>query len=407
MNPVYVDLHIHTSDNPNILNTKYDVDLLLSNVKHHSQGAEFLISLTDHNVINKTAYLNLVNKTKNVLLGVELHVKNYENMSPYHCHIYFNLPINEHYIDIINRKLSKLYPNKDYSQLEDHVYISHIIRDFDDYDFILLPHGGQSHKTFDKSIPREEIFDTTLEKSIYYNIFDGFTARNNKGLERTIEYFERLGIKEFVNLITSTDNYNPASYPNAKDDNASSFIPTWMFAYPTFDGLRLSLSEHSRLKYCHEKPEFWSEYIRKIYITNECIDIDVQLTPGLNVVIGGSSSGKTLFVDTLYRKIKHEDIKKEYKSFSLENLKIVNPSGQIPHYIHQNYITDLIHENSEKDIDEIQIIKDVFPGSHEINARISRELTNFYQDLHKLLECVENIQNSTFGAKSTIESAVN
>ena len=55
----------------------------------------------------------------------------------------------------------------------------------------MLPHGGQSHRTFEKSFPRNENinFDNALERNIYYNQFDGFTSRSNKGVEETEKYF--------------------------------------------------------------------------------------------------------------------------------------------------------------------------------------------------------------------------
>ncbi len=76
--------------------------------------------------------------------------------------------------------------------------IDKINNTFDNDDFLLLPHGCQSHRIFDTSIPEGVVFDTTLERSIYYNQFDGFTSRSNKGLENTLRYFDRLGISEFV-----------------------------------------------------------------------------------------------------------------------------------------------------------------------------------------------------------------
>jgi hypothetical protein len=118
---------------------------------------------------------------------------------------------------------------------------------FDSYEFVLLPHGGQSHSTFNDSIPKGVKLDNTLERNIYYNHFDGFTARSNTGLEKTQEYFKRLEINEFVNLVTASDNYSPQNYPNAKAKEAAPFVKTWMMALPTFNGLRLSLSESSRL----------------------------------------------------------------------------------------------------------------------------------------------------------------
>ena len=50
-------------------------------------------------------------------------------------------------------------------------------------------------------------------------------------MEKTHEYFDRLGIKDFVNLVTATDNYVPKNYPDCKAGKiASEFIPTWMLA---------------------------------------------------------------------------------------------------------------------------------------------------------------------------------
>lgn len=77
MNPVYIDVHIHTSENPDNLNQTYDVDTLFAKVRKQAQGMHALLSLTDHNVINKMAYLNALTKCGDdihLMLGVELHV---------------------------------------------------------------------------------------------------------------------------------------------------------------------------------------------------------------------------------------------------------------------------------------------------------------------------------------------
>ena len=56
MNPVYIDVHIHTSEDPDSLNQNYDVDTLFANVRRQAQGLHALLSLTDHNIINKQTY---------------------------------------------------------------------------------------------------------------------------------------------------------------------------------------------------------------------------------------------------------------------------------------------------------------------------------------------------------------
>ena len=113
MEPVFIDLHIHTSDNADELNEAYDLDLLQRKIEEVAEGSSYLISLTDHNTINKSVYLKAVQKFKHILLGVELHVRNYDQHKPYHSHIYFKLPqIDAPSIDGINAILDKLYPKK-------------------------------------------------------------------------------------------------------------------------------------------------------------------------------------------------------------------------------------------------------------------------------------------------------
>ncbi len=392
MNPIFVDIHIHTSDDPNNLDVNYPINLLVQKINAFTHNSDFLISLTDHNTINKEAYLAAIKLDINIILGVELHIKNYDNCPAYHCHIYFDLEqITTEIIDDLNVKLDKLYPEKVVEKLSPTIpTIQQVINEFDSYEFILLPHGGQSHATFDTSIPEGVRFDTTLEKSIYYNQFDGFTARGNSGLEKTQEYFTRLGINEFVNLITCSDNYNPNSYPHGKDQNP--FVPTWMLANPTFNGLRLSLSESSRLIYTDIKPEFWSEHIKSIKLEKDNIEIDAELTAGLNVVIGSSSSGKSLFVDSIHRNITSSTQSSIYlEQYEIDKAIVQNPSGMTPHFLSQNYIMSVVNNVSENKIDDIDIIKSVFPGDNEVKEQINRGLLSFKQDIQELIKNVKII----------------
>jgi hypothetical protein len=402
MNPTFIDIHIHTSENPDKLNFNYDVDALHRNVTRIAHGANTLISLSDHNVINEDAYLKALQKFPNMLIGCELHIRNYPNTPPYHCHILFGTPkIDSKTISKINESLITLYPQKVVENNDTKIpQIQDIIKAFEEYDFLILPHGGQSHSTFDISIPDGVVFDSSIERSIYYNTFDGFTARSNKGLEKTIEYFKRLGINDFVNLITCTDNYNPKKYPGPKTDESEEYVPTWMNSLPTFEGLRLALSESSRFSYQNDPPGRWSEYINSVHLSKPEIEIDVNLSEGLNVVIGGSSSGKTLFVDSLYCKIANDFEKNVYvhSKYPVEEIEVNNPSGLIPHYINQNYITKVVDtKNNETRIDNIEIIRTLFPDDKEVKLNIQRSLHEFRECLKELLSSIkeiDDIQNS-------------
>ena len=82
MKPVFLDFHIHTSDDPESLNSSYTVDALKSKIEEIADGSEYLISFSDHNTINKAAYLDAAQKIQNLLVGVELHIRNYDEAKP-------------------------------------------------------------------------------------------------------------------------------------------------------------------------------------------------------------------------------------------------------------------------------------------------------------------------------------
>ena len=397
MEAIYVDLHIHTSDNADNLNKNYNIDELLKNINKKANGRQALISLTDHNTINKDAYLKFINKNQKnikIILGTELHIKNHETKPAYHCHIYFDINnINDKEIDSLNEILDKLYPKKLVEKMDKSIpKIDKIINSFENYDFILIPHGGQNHATFETSIDPNSTCDETIERTIYYNQIEGFSARSNKGLEDTKEYLKKLGIGSFVNLITGSDNYNPTKYPAAKSDEASEFVPTWMYANPDFRGLKLALSEDSRLEYSINPTIDDYNIIKNIKLKNEKIDIDVELTQGLNVVIGESSSGKTLFVDSIMKKIKKEDNSNYEADFGVSEIEIEDALGAEPYYIEQNFITEKVKNNNE--LNMIPIVKDLFPEEEYKQELIDKELTNVKTIINDVLTNVKKVKKA-------------
>ena len=393
MKAIYTDLHIHTSNNSNSLNTKYDAEKLINKIKEFSNSDNLLISLTDHNRINKDAYLCLIDKV-NFLVGVELHIRNIDECVPYHCHLYFDLTGKEVSceIDKINKLLMDLYPNPMPSNTDKIPKIFDVVNKFNDYDFLVLPHGGQSHSTFDMSIPNDMVFDTTMEKTIYYNLFDGFTSRSDTGLDKTLSYFLRLGISEFVNLLTCSDNYNVDKYPQDKNSN-DNFVPTWIYASPTYDGLRIALSERTRLFYGLAPTTKFQEFISSCEQHNDKIDISVKFSEGLNVVIGNSSSGKTLLVDSIYKKIKNNDFAESVYNdeYSVSNIEVTNHSNITPHYFNQNYILEMTKANSSG-LENIEILRMVFPQDADVTTASDDNLTSLKKDIDTLINSVEQIE---------------
>ena len=113
MEAIYVDLHIHTSENADNLNKNYNIDELIKKIKQKAQGRKALISLTDHNTINKDVYFfdeptsNLDRESEEKIVNM---IDKYLRDKTY---------IIVTHRDSIKRLCNKHYVFKDYTMLEE------------------------------------------------------------------------------------------------------------------------------------------------------------------------------------------------------------------------------------------------------------------------------------------------
>lgn len=403
--PFYCDMHIHTYPDANHTEgATYDAATLLHNVRAKAQRHRAMISLTDHNTINYQAYEDTLAACGNdvvVVLGVELHVKS-NGPKPYHAHAYFNVPkIDRQTVEPLNTLLNRLYPNKLPSASDNIPQLSEILNCLREYEFLFLPHGGQSHSTFDNAVEKGELFDDVMMRSVYYNTFDGFTARSCSNVGNTESYFERIGINEFTSLLTGSDNYNPSRYPESKSGEAEPFTPTWIFSDPSFDGLRMALSEKTRLRYELNPPaNFFKPLpsIEHIKLENDEIDIDIELSSGLNVIIGGSSTGKTLLLEAIARKtgiLSQNEEHTFYNKFNIDAVDIKRNDLTSPYYINQSYISKVVDKSVNHDtIESIQILKDVFPEDRNASEALNASFDKVRALVTKMFAAAEAVQQA-------------
>lgn len=404
--PFYCDMHIHTYQNANRRDgTTYDIATLFERLREGAKGHRAVISLTDHNVINKDAYEKALAECGDdiiLILGVELHVKS-NGPKPYHAHAYFNADLVDlTVIDRLNALLDRLYPDKLPSKDNQTIpQLPEILNELRDLEFLFLPHGGQSHSTFDNAVAEGELCDNVMMRSVYYNTFDGFTARSNSNVEATERYFKQIGIDEFTSLLTGSDNYDPSRYPEPKSNDAEEFIPTWVFAEPSFDGLRMALSENTRLYYSTEPPEGFVRTIpsiEHIEMHRNNIDIDVELSPGLNVIIGGSSTGKTLLLEAIARRsgiLDDGEAHVFYDKFGIDGIELRRNDQTSPYYINQSYISKVVDKSVDREtIDSIQILKDVFPQDQDASEGLDANFSVVRDLVTRMFAAAEAVQQA-------------
>ena len=175
MEAIYVDLHIHTSENADNLNKSYNIDELIRNINKEAKGRQALISLTDHNTINKDAYLKFINKKEEnikIILGTELHIKNHDTKPAYHCHIYFDIKnINSEDIDNVNLE-------------EGYVVCEHGNKQR------TIPLGTMALKALKEYIEdaRDVLIKDENEKALFVNVNGGRLTR--QGFWKIIKYYK-------------------------------------------------------------------------------------------------------------------------------------------------------------------------------------------------------------------------
>lgn len=148
-----------------------------------------------------------------------------------------------------------------------------------------------------------------------------------------------------------------------------------------------------RLSYGDNPREEWQEQIKKVELKNHLIDIDVSFEPGLNVVIGNSSSGKTLLVDSIIKKMQNKTNESQYIDFGIDDLYIDNPSSMMPHYFSQNYISTIIDKNnvSNKSLNDNPLLKQIFPIDKNFVQKSGEMLNKLRNNINKMIDAVEEI----------------
>lgn len=325
-----VDLHIHT-DKSNLTKDNdyqghFDVDVLVQAVRENSIS---LISLTDHNIINCEAYKDIIDNSKiDILVGVEIDIaisdeelvnyvtrrigggKEKIGIKPYHIVVIFK---SQDYKKL-DSKLDQMYSRISEELLENKIDLNskkklrtasfrYLFECFSDEDFFIISHGDK-----DKGIVSPYKASDTLEDAQYNILLGDISALEMQSkitLQNTIaiynEDFKKLLKRKFGEETTSyvvfSDNHDCDNYTLPA-------INTWLKGHCDFETLRLCFSDPlSRVHTADSPPKEPLKYIEHIKIKpiSSITSSELELSPYLNVIIGGRSSGKSLLFNTLIK----------------------------------------------------------------------------------------------------------
>lgn len=330
-----IDLHIHTDKSKLTKNGDYtgnfSVDLLHQKL---IENAIEIFSLTDHNIINLSAYEEYYTKysTKEnpiLFVGVELDIevtRNTGEIKNYHTLLIFN-----HFsiegVRNINTILENKYQEKGLALMDRKLTMEEVANIFFGEDFFFIPHAGSSQSIVD-AYGRDTIQGAQKMVILMQSALEKVTKEETKniyniGFDREKPTDHR-GQKDIA-YINFSDNHNINMYPcihkGGKGDHNFDYIK----GSKSYETIRLAfIDPESRIisseKYQSLKINGTNIEKFRIYNSDFIDEIDFEFSPYLNVIIGGRSSGKSLLLWILGRSI---DSVKEGTVYDIKNTETI------------------------------------------------------------------------------------
>lgn len=309
-----VDLHIHTNLSNTTKTNDYDgvFDLSLLKSKLIENDVK-LFSLTDHNIINVAAYEDYYQGYTNddpiLLIGAEFDIQVQQDNGDfltYHTLLIFNESSSDKAAEL-NKLIEDHFTNSGLGPKVRYLTEDQIFELFNKYHFFYIPHSG-GHKNI---IDAYKGTDITKAQEMVLLMECAYEKVKEKHRQRHLEGFDKLKNPDFRNkaneaFINFSDNHNCNIYPTPKSGAPHEFY--CLKGEPTFETLRFAfIDPKSRIRKQSEVDQLKNvkKHISSLSIqgVENVSDCTIELSPNLNVIIGGASSGKSLLFNMLGIKI--------------------------------------------------------------------------------------------------------
>lgn len=250
------DLHIHTLPSPIEADFTFSMDSLLNHVEGNKLD---VIAITNHNYFNKNNYNDIRIALPNVLVlpGIEVSVEKY------------------HILVLANPELVDSFDElcKDVSQPDENgigMSSERFVELFGSGSFIVIPHYRK----------KPAITSSDLEKLV--NCVTALEVTSDKKWERENKE-QTIPVVRFSDFRCEDGSQSRGKYTYISLNDMS------------FEALRLALNSKSKLSITEREDHME-------------LEPGLYASTGLNVVVGGRSSGKSFFLDKLYESCEPDDV---------------------------------------------------------------------------------------------------
>jgi predicted ATPase len=377
-----------------INNTLDNISILINKL---SENGVNICAITDHDMFSYEMYtaLKLAEKESNsiekVLPGVEFTVKfKYEGSSKVIHIVAIFSDLDEVKIKNIEIVLNKNRPDTDGAYSEESFL--QILRSID-IDTILIAH---QKNTLTSKKPRDNDANILGNKKflefVYTDYFEAFEFKNKRNEVLNKTFLNQEGLEEKLRFITGTDCHDWSAYPaEVPLDNIEEFPYTYAKCLPTFKGLVMAMTDHTRLKTVNS---FFNNSdkssIESIELESHKRSISIPMSKGINVVIGDNSVGKSMLLHALTGFNKSgiklsTKVREGYKNYLKRNnlrIKTEIPVNQIFCFDMQGEVRTKFEENI---LNATEFLSHHFPSS--IDAQPYKSVIN--NEIAKMINYLE------------------
>lgn len=396
---IKIDLHIHSAlsrhkDGTKVSdNTIENIDDLIASLNDNSVG---MCSITDHDGFDFELYSRLKQEEnkgciKKVLPGVEFSVeyRHDSKLSQLHIVTIFDDSDNEK-VKKIEDELNFLNGKPKYdcdNAFSEKRFLS-ILQNID-LNTVMIVHqkGSLLSKHSPEKHDANSLGEEKLSEFLFSEYFEAYEFKNRKNEIFSKKYIVDNDYQDLLRLITCSDCHSWKHYPKIDEFDMNEFEFTWLKCLPTFKGLVMSMTDHTRIK---RNNSFFSVDSRKlsfIDIIESSRRIKVPLSKGINVIIGDNSIGKSLLLHKLTSyTFTQPSIRSAYEKYLLKNNLAIESSIK-DDFLFQFDVQGGIREKFEKgNLNNSDLLKQYYPEELSVNHYtdiIDSEIVNYCKSLEK------------------------
>ena len=325
-----LDMHIHSCISSNKdgkkvkNNTKENLSILVQKLNENEVN---LCAITDHDMFSFEMYSefkkseNADNSIEKVFPGVEFSVnfRTKDDCKTIHVIAIFS-DEQEDKIRNIENVLNNKRPDEGsaYSEQE----FLNVLREID-IDTILIAHQKKSlSSTSTKGNDANSLGTEKFYEFIHTDYFEAFEYKNKRNEVFNKNFLIDNDVKKDITFVTGTDCHDWTCYPlEGPNDTTQDFPYTYAKCLPSFKGLVMAMTDHTRLKTVNSFFSASDKIYNELVIENNGKKTSVPFSKGINVIIGDNSIGKSalLHAITNYNKLtSSSSLCKGYKKYLKE-----------------------------------------------------------------------------------------